>query len=129
MREYVLASPDGSKGTENVIEGWGWDHTVWPEQDWPTAVRPYNALKTRVGSLMLHTAQAAFDVDPVLKGRRIVLQSKDGHALWVSSAVIETTTELPETVDGGIIVLDVNGKPSGTLNFLVARMKLTSLSG
>lgn len=129
MRDYVLTSPDVSIGAEKVIEGWGWDHTVWPEQNWPTAVRAINNLKTRVRPLTRHPAQAAFDSDPVLKGHRIILQSKDGHALWVSSAVIEAMTELPETVEGGIIVLDVNGKPSGTLNSFDAWMKLTCLSG
>ena len=48
-----------------------------------------------------------------MAGRSIVLQSKDGHALWVSSAVLKSISPLPEEVEGGVIVRDASGKPTG----------------
>lgn len=44
----------------------------------------------------------------------MVLQSKDCHALWVSSKAIEVSMPFPETVDGGIIVRDEVGYPAGS---------------
>jgi hypothetical protein len=44
-----------------------------------------------------------------------VLQSKDGHALWVSSSVIQSMLPLPEVVEGGIIVRNVANQPIGEL--------------
>jgi predicted amidohydrolase YtcJ len=57
--------------------------------------------------------QVAFEKDPVVRGRSVVLQSKDGHALWVSSSVIQSMLPLPETVDGGVIVRDPSKEPIG----------------
>jgi predicted amidohydrolase YtcJ len=57
--------------------------------------------------------QADFDEDPIVRGRSIVLQSKDGHALWVSSSVIQASSPLPETVEGGVIVRNPSGQPIG----------------
>ena len=59
--------------------------------------------------------QADLDADSVVRGRPVVLQSKDCHALWVSSKIIETSLPLPEVVDGGIIVRDKAGRPTGEL--------------
>ena len=59
--------------------------------------------------------QADLDADSVVRGRPVVLQSKDCHALWVSSKVIETSLPLPEVVEGGVIVRDDAGRPTGEL--------------
>ena len=59
--------------------------------------------------------QADLDADSVVRGRHVVLQSKDCHALWVSSKVIETSLPLPEIVEGGVIVRDDAGRPTGEL--------------
>ena len=59
--------------------------------------------------------QADLDADPVVRGRPVVLQSKDCHALWVSSKIIESSLPLPEVVDGGIILRDKGGHPTGEL--------------
>lgn len=48
-----------------------------------------------------------------MRGRPIALVRVDGHASWVSSRVLELMDELPAEVDGGIIVRDANGKPTG----------------
>jgi hypothetical protein len=42
-----------------------------------------------------------------------VLQSKDGHALWVSSSVIQLSLPLPTTIEGGMIVHNSSGEPIG----------------
>ena len=49
-----------------------------------------------------------------MRGRHIVLQSKDCHALWISAKALELSMPLPEEVDGGIIARDDNGRPLGT---------------
>jgi predicted amidohydrolase YtcJ len=45
----------------------------------------------------------------------VILQSKDCHALWVSSKAIEASLPFPTDVDGGIIVRDNSGQPTGVL--------------
>jgi len=42
-----------------------------------------------------------------------VLQSKDGHALWVSSSVIQSSLPFPTTIEGGMIVRDSSSGPIG----------------
>lgn len=42
-----------------------------------------------------------------------MLQSKDGHALWMSSKVIMDSQPLPSMVEGGVIVRDEYGDPTG----------------
>ena len=64
---------------------------------------------------LLTILQADLEADPVVRGRHIVLQSKDCHALWVSSKVIEISLPLPDVVEGGVIVRDDAGHPTGEL--------------
>ncbi|ESK85235.1 hypothetical protein Moror_11382 [Moniliophthora roreri MCA 2997] len=95
VRDYILANPDVQRDTSKFILGGGWDHTVWPGNSWPSAVD--------------------LEVDPIIRGRPIVLQSKDCHALWVSSKALEASLPLPLEVDGGVIVRDDSGRPTGML--------------
>ncbi|KIY48515.1 amidohydrolase 3 [Fistulina hepatica ATCC 64428] len=87
LREYVLTHE-----SEQWIEGWGWDQNKWPEPVFPTA--------------------ADLGRDPLLKGRAIALSRIDGHAAWVSPAVLALMGTLPETVDGGSILRDAEGNPT-----------------
>lgn len=48
-----------------------------------------------------------------MRQHRVVLEAKDGHAIWVNSRVLEDISPLPESVDGGVIVRDASGKPTG----------------
>jgi predicted amidohydrolase YtcJ len=48
-----------------------------------------------------------------VRQHRIVLEAKDGHAIWVNSKVLEDISPLPESVDGGVIVRDTSGNPTG----------------
>ena len=53
------------------------------------------------------------DSDPLVRQHLVVLEAKDGHAIWVNSKVLENMSPLPESVDGGVIVRDASGKPTG----------------
>jgi predicted amidohydrolase YtcJ len=63
----------------------------------------------------LTISQADLDADSVVRGRPVVLQSKDCHALWVSSKIIESSLPLPEAVEGGLVLRDDAGRPTGEL--------------
>ena len=95
--------------------GWGWDHTKWPEQGFPTAVRHSIDLPQGVPS---HDTllEAILDSDPIVRQHRVVLEAKDGHAIWVNSKVLEDISPLPEDVEGGVIVRDASGKPTGDVD-------------
>ncbi|KAF8335942.1 amidohydrolase 3 [Cantharellus anzutake] len=89
--DYVRSHPDLS--SNGWIEGYGWDQNLWPEQHYPTS--------------------ESLD-SPVLRDRLIVLYRVDVHALWVSPKVLELLRDsLPSEVDGGIIVRDGLGNPTG----------------
>ena len=49
----------------------------------------------------------------MLKGRLIILSRVDGHAFLASRAVLEIIGDLPDHVEGGEIVRDSEGKPTG----------------
>ncbi|KAF7420821.1 hypothetical protein PC9H_011339 [Pleurotus ostreatus] len=92
IQKYIDSRPDVHKNTSTWIQGMGWDQTRWPGAQFPTS----DDLS-----------------DPLLEGRPIALRRVDGHALWVSSRVLEMMGELPTEVDGGLIIRDANGKPTG----------------
>lgn len=62
----------------------------------------------------MDTEQADLDADPVLRGRPIILHRKDIHVAWVSKRALELTlSNLPDKVDGGEVIRDAEGKPTG----------------
>ncbi|KAJ7937557.1 amidohydrolase family-domain-containing protein [Mycena leptocephala] len=89
VREYILSNPAVLNNPDTFIRGGGWDHTSWPGATWPTA--------------------ADLDADPVIKGRPVVLQSKDCHAQWISGRALELSLPLPAAVEGGVILTDDAG--------------------
>ncbi|KIY47011.1 hypothetical protein FISHEDRAFT_46144 [Fistulina hepatica ATCC 64428] len=93
VREYILSNPDIAHNNSKVVEGWGWDRTAWPERRWPTA--------------------ADLDADPAIRGRHVMLRSKDGHATWVSSTTLQAHAPYPDKVEGGDIIRDEFGEPVG----------------
>jgi hypothetical protein len=95
VRQFILSDEDIKQDPLKFVLGWGWDHTKWPEQEFPTA--------------------AVLDSDPIVRRHRVVLEAKDGHAIWVNSRVLEDISPLPENVEGGVIVRDASGKPTGVL--------------
>ncbi|KAF5326133.1 hypothetical protein D9611_000139 [Ephemerocybe angulata] len=95
VKNFILSNPDILNDKTKIVTGGGWDHTSWPSSVWPTA--------------------ADLDKDPVIKGRPVVLQSKDCHALWVSSEAMKGSLPFPKEVDGGVVVYDDQGNPTGLL--------------
>ncbi|KAL1736963.1 amidohydrolase family-domain-containing protein, partial [Schizophyllum commune] len=93
VRGYILSDPDVYKNKSKVIEGFGWDSTIWPEKRWPTA--------------------ADLDADDIIRGRQVVLRSKDAHSYWVSGKTMEVNAPFPDEVEGGKIVRGEDGKPVG----------------
>ncbi|KAJ7737257.1 amidohydrolase 3 [Mycena maculata] len=87
VRDYILSNPEILNNTDTFIRGGGCDHTSWLGAAWPTA--------------------ADLDADPIIKGRPVLLQSKDCHAQWFDP--------LPSSVEGGIILRDDMGAPTGVL--------------
>ncbi|KAH9976735.1 amidohydrolase 3 [Lactifluus volemus] len=71
----------------------GWDQNKWPGGEFPTA--------------------DDLDQEPLLRGRLVQLARVDVHAYWVSNAILSKLTDLPDVVDGGLIVRHENGKPTG----------------
>ncbi|KAJ3886813.1 amidohydrolase family-domain-containing protein [Lentinula edodes] len=95
VRNYILSNADIHSDKSKFVLGGGWDHTFWPSGAWPTA--------------------EDLESDPVIRGRPVVLQSKDCHALWLSQKALESSLPFPQEVDGGLIVRDASGKPTGML--------------
>ncbi|KAF9264103.1 hypothetical protein L218DRAFT_958522 [Marasmius fiardii PR-910] len=93
VRNYILNNPDIYGDMSKVIEGWGWDKTAWPVEKFPTA--------------------ADLEADLIIRGRQVVLTSKDGHSFWVSQATLDANAPFPEQFPGGVILRDKKGKPTG----------------
>lgn len=82
--------------TESVwIQGRGWNQVNWPSKSFPTA----------------KSLDKYFPTQPVILGR------VDGHAIWVNSKAMELVglNEYTKDVDGGEIIRDKQGKPTGVL--------------
>ncbi|KAJ7478902.1 amidohydrolase family-domain-containing protein [Mycena latifolia] len=95
VRDYILRTPAILHNPDAFIRGGGWDHTRWPGTAWPTA--------------------ADLEADPVIRGRPVVLQSKDCHAQWASARALELSAPLPDAVEGGVILTDEMGAATGVL--------------
>ncbi|KDR67040.1 hypothetical protein GALMADRAFT_258710 [Galerina marginata CBS 339.88] len=93
VQDYIQSTPDLERNKSRVVEGWGWDHASWDIEKMPTW---YD-----------------LEADPVVNGRRIILQSRDGHALWVSRQTLLENEPYPDSVPGGIIIRDEAGNPTG----------------
>ncbi|KZV76297.1 amidohydrolase 3 [Peniophora sp. CONT] len=93
VRAFILSDEDIRQNPDKFVQGWGWDHTKWPESQFPFA--------------------AHLDSDPIVRAHRVALQGKDGHALWVNSRVLNESAPLPEHIDGGLIIRDDSGAPTG----------------
>lgn len=86
VRERASRTPEGV-----AVRGHGWDKNFW------------GGLPTRQ------------DLDKVAPSNPVVMDSKDGHVLWVNSRTLEIAgidKDTPE-IAGGEIVRDDNGEPTG----------------
>lgn len=62
----------------------------------------------------MNSDQADLDADPILRDRPIILYRKDLHVAWVSNRALElTVSNLPDKIDGGEVIRDAKGKPTG----------------
>ncbi len=65
--DYILANPDLYNNKSKIVEGWGWDHTIWPEGRWPNAVCPllrYSCHLNNVTLRMISNKILSFKVAP-----------------------------------------------------------------
>lgn len=112
IKEYILAHPEIENDKSRWIEGMGWDQTKWLGAEFPTAV--CIRMTTSLNPLTI-SLQSDLDQDPLLKGRPISLSRVDVHARWVSPRVLELMGDLPSKVEGGQIIRDGAGNPTGEL--------------
>ncbi|KIJ18971.1 hypothetical protein PAXINDRAFT_161293 [Paxillus involutus ATCC 200175] len=69
----------------------------------PTIIRDFVVLLSLASSLAIWVC-------------KVILQSKDGHALWISKKVIGLSAPFPEgDVEGGVTFRDALGNPTGVL--------------
>ena len=88
VKAAVFRTPEGE-----WIRGRSWDQNLWPGKAFPKAG----------------------ELDAVASKHPVVLARVDGHALWVNRAGMERAGVTAETKDpdGGKIVRDASGKPTG----------------
>lgn len=82
-------------GGEGWLLGRGWDQNRWPGQQFPSAA----------------------DLDQAFAARPLWLRRVDGHAGWANSAALRAAgidADTPDP-DGGRILRDAEGRPSGVL--------------
>lgn len=75
------------------IQGRGWNQTLWPENEFPTAA----------------------DLDRIVPDRPVWLSRIDGHAAWANTKAMELANISMDTPDpnGGVIIRDHSGKATG----------------
>lgn len=88
VREYAESNPE-----LEWIQGRGWNQTLWPENEFPTAE----------------------DLDRVVSDRPVWLSRVDGHAGWGNSMAMRLGGISKDTPDpqGGVIIRDNNGDATG----------------
>jgi hypothetical protein len=93
----TLTAVDSAPGTAWIV-GRGWDQNDWsdaPEGRWPLAT----------------------DLDAHSAGRPAAIRRVDGHAVWLNTAALTASGVTKDTPDpdGGRIVRDASGAPTGVL--------------
>lgn len=95
----------------HLAGSWAWDGTKicgqTPSIPLPSVPFIFTA------SVLIKRLQDDFDSESLLRGRRIYLDRVDVHAAWVSNRVLQLMGDLPNEVDGGLIIRDPSGKPTG----------------
>lgn len=93
VAQIAASLPASAEG--GIVYAMGWNQAMWPSATWPSA--------------------ASLDALP---GTPMVVASRiDGHALWVSSNVLQTANISTTTSDpdGGRILRHADGSPTGVL--------------
>ncbi len=83
------------KTTKGPVFGAGWDQSEWPGKKFPTRA----------------------ELDAISSTRPIILNRVDGHAAWVNTVTLKQAEifETPPQPEGGKVVLDDKGVPTGIL--------------
>ena len=129
IKLYLLAHSDVAQDRTRWIMGLGWDQTKWPGGQFPSAVGAAPPTEPVSASLIsfLFTTKDDFEREPLLRGRFVLLARIDGHASWVSNAILSKLDNLPDEVPGGLIVRDKAGKPTGLSDSSLADCILPTL--
>jgi predicted amidohydrolase YtcJ len=107
--EIALLVGDAAANTRpgDWISGRGWDQNLWPGKRFPSKA----------------------SLDRAAPNAPVILKRVDGHAIWANSAALKAagvTRDTPDP-DGGIVVKDENGEPTGilidTAQWLVERVE------
>ncbi|KAG9042408.1 hypothetical protein FS837_010907 [Tulasnella sp. UAMH 9824] len=96
IKTYILSKPDILNDTTIWIQTGGWDQNRFPGGTYPFA--------------------ADLEADELLRGRPIVLARVDYHAYWISPKALELLGDLPQQVDGGLILERLEGYADHRLN-------------
>ena len=59
--------------------------------------------------------------EPLLRGRPVLLVRVDCHVYWVSNTILSKLYDIPDEVDGGLIIRDKARNPTGPYRFLSHR--------
>ena len=88
IKAYAEANPE-----LEWIQGRGWNQTLWPENEFPTAE----------------------DLDEIVPDRPVFLTRVDGHAAWTNTKAMEMANISKDTPDpqGGRIIRDGSGEATG----------------
>ena len=86
---------DQSPTTTDWLLGRGWDQTLWGGAETPFPTKE--------------------DLDTLFPHLPVWVWRVDGHAGWANSAALALVAPLPEEVEGGEIVRDDDGDPTGIL--------------
>lgn len=103
LEQALASSPP-----DTLLRGRGWDQNLWSEADCPAEV------PTCLDSAGFPRRSLLASVAPK---RRVLLERVDGHALWVSPALLDAAELSGETEDpaGGQILRGTERVPSGVL--------------
>ncbi|KAF8494985.1 amidohydrolase 3 [Russula emetica] len=93
IKSFLVAHPEVAQDQSRWIIGMGWDQTNWPGGEFPSA--------------------DDLEREPLLRGRLVLLVRVDFHAYWVSNTTLSNLYNIPDEVDGGLIVRDKAGNPTG----------------
>ncbi|KAI0277880.1 amidohydrolase 3 [Russula aff. rugulosa BPL654] len=93
IKSYLVAHADVAQDQTRWIIGMGWNQTNWPGGGFPCA--------------------DDLEREPLLRGRPILLVRVDFHTYWVSNAILSKIDNMPDEVNGGLIVRDKAGHPTG----------------
>ncbi len=90
VKDRVERTPSGT-----WVQGYGFDRSLWGLEDYPMAAW----------------------LDEVSPNHPVVMGSRDGHSVWINTNALQIAGIQAETPDpdGGVIVRDERGHPTGTL--------------